>query len=120
MLGSKGQQLDVAEAALRTGIVWAVKRGDLLSLRCAPQLMWYLADALLKQQWNSQSLTDTEVHLLRCVRDAIPYPFNESLTGKPFEYLTLVSEACRRSLLAEHKTAVRLDSCVFGLAMIQG
>jgi hypothetical protein len=114
MLGSSGQQLDVAEAALRTGIVWAVERGDLLSLRCAPQLMWYLADALVQQQWNLQSLTNTEVLLLRDVRDAIPYPFNQSLTGEPFEYLTLVSEACRRSLLAEHKTAVRLDTVCLG------
>lgn len=103
----------MAELAQQAGIVWAVVRGDMLSLRSPPQVLWYLANRLLTQQQQEPSLSSKDLELLRCLRDAIPYPFTGPLHGEAFEYLTLVSEVCRRSLLAGGVTAVPAVSTAF-------
>ena len=113
VLGSGTEQKTLAEASQQTGTVWAsplawtFSHGERLSLRCPPDILWHLAQGLMSHQRHRPSLPKDQLRLLRRVRDTTLQAFNQPLHGDAFVDLSLVAEACRRSLLAEHNTVVR-------------
>ena len=100
--------MELGKAVRMLGVIYAVplSNGRSVSLRCPPQIMCSLADDLLRQDELCQHLSDSERHLVASLRSACSYPFNWSLEGAPFEELAIMSEVCRRDVIAAGKTEV--------------
>ena len=100
--------MELGKAVRMLGVVYALPHGNdrSVSLRCSPQIICSITDELLSQQELCQQLSDSDKHLLASLRSACSYPFSWSLVGEPFEELTIMSELCRRDLIAAGKTEV--------------